>query len=424
VEVRTQSGTLVVLDCGTGAHGLGWSLLASGERAIRGHILITHTHWDHIQGFPFFQPLFQPNNEWDVYAPGGMGQQIEATLAGQMQYTYFPVTMEQLGATIRFHDLVEGTFSLGDVRVTAQYLNHPALTLGYRLEAGGVSLAYCLDHEPHSGRQLASALRSGTTPPLPRIHREEQRHIEFIRGADLVIHDSQYTFKEYPEKVGWGHTPAEWAVDYAVAAGARRLALCHFDPLRDDEDVDRLLDMCRGRLGRNDSALQVLAAAEGQEIDLPEKGLVESNHTHRSPGPSVTAGYAPRAATRTVLIVDDDPDTLRLLQKTLQPEGVRLLTASDGDAALYLARTERPDLLLLDWHLPGKDGIEVCSLLRAEQDLFFQEVPIVLITGRYDLTYAPAGFGAGATDFMVKPFAPAHIRSRVRAWLLRGGERS
>lgn len=99
VEVEDSAGSLLVLDCGTGAHGLGQMLLGSGRHPLRGHVLITHTHWDHIQGFPFFGPLFVPGNEWDVYAPGGMGQQLEATLSGQMQYTYFPVNLVQLFAT-------------------------------------------------------------------------------------------------------------------------------------------------------------------------------------------------------------------------------------------------------------------------------------------------------------------------------------
>src|SRR5499433_2702974 len=117
VEVRTAGGTLIVLDCGSGAYGLGQALLAEASGPLHGHLLISHTHWDHIQGFPFFAPLFVPGNEWDIYAPGSVGQQLETTLAGQMEYTYFPVTLEQLNASIRYHDLVEGQFAIGGVRI-------------------------------------------------------------------------------------------------------------------------------------------------------------------------------------------------------------------------------------------------------------------------------------------------------------------
>ena len=167
VEVRADDGTLIILDCGTGAHELGRSLVASGERPIRGHLLLTHTHWDHIQGLPFFAPLFVPGNEWDVYAPQGLGQRLEDTLAGQMEYAYFPVTLGQLGATIHYHELSEGSFDLGTVQVTAGYMNHPGLALGYRLEAGGVVMVYATDHEPHSRHQseVADTTQAGPDPP-------------------------------------------------------------------------------------------------------------------------------------------------------------------------------------------------------------------------------------------------------------------
>ena len=134
VEVRTDAGTLIVIDCGTGAHDLGRELVASDGAGRRGHLLISHTHWDHIQGLPFFAPLFSPGSRWDVYGPRGVRQSLQETLAGQMRSAYFPVALERLGADIRFHELVEGTLRIGDVRVATRYLNHPALTLGYRLE--------------------------------------------------------------------------------------------------------------------------------------------------------------------------------------------------------------------------------------------------------------------------------------------------
>src|SRR5882724_3500787 len=131
VEVRTADGTLIVLDCGTGAHRLGLALASNG-RPVRGHLL-------------------------------------ERTLAGQMEYTYFPVTLGQLGATIRYHDLTEGSFAIGSVRVVAKYLNHPALALGYRLEVGSVTMVYSVDHEPHAS-DLVGALTA--------VHGEDRRHVE------------------------------------------------------------------------------------------------------------------------------------------------------------------------------------------------------------------------------------------------------
>jgi CheY-like chemotaxis protein len=410
VEVRARDGTLIILDCGTGAHDLGRSLVMSGERPIRGHLLITHTHWDHIQGFPFFAPLFIQGNEWDVYAPQGLGQRVEDILAGQMEYAYFPVTLDQFGATIRYHELAEGSFDLGTVQVTARYLNHPGLALGYRLEAGGIVMVYATDHEPHSRHQPEVADPTQAVP----IHREDRRHVEFLADADLVIHDAQYTLEEYPSKLTWGHSPAELAVDFALAAGVKRLALFHHDPLRDDAAVDQLVEACRQRAAVG--KLDVFAAAEGQTIELAEREAV-TPLVARQPEAAIAKGVG--AASATILLVDDDPDIVRLLTMTLQSEGFRLLSASDGNAALEITRAEKPDLLLLDWKMPGRNGLEVCRALRAESDPDLRNVPVVLLTAQVGEEDTAAGFAAGVTDYVTKPFKPAHIRARVHAWLLR-----
>ena len=158
VEVRAADGTLVVLDCGTGAYALGRELANGRSGPVRGHLLIGHTHWDHIQGFPFFEPLFTPEHRWSVYAPGRSSRQLEETLAGQMAYAYSPINLEALRARVEFQDLAEGSLQLGGIHVQTQYLNHPALTLGYRLEADGATLVYATDHEPHSLHPLAPLL--------------------------------------------------------------------------------------------------------------------------------------------------------------------------------------------------------------------------------------------------------------------------
>ncbi len=178
---------------------------------LRGHLLISHTHWDHIQAIPFFAPLFVPGHEWDVYAPRGLVGSLRETLCGQMQSTYFPVALDQLGATIRYHDLIEGEFSIADIQVRAQYLNHPALTLGYRLEADGAIIVYACDHEPYS-RHLAAG--------HGEISDSDRRHAAFLADADLVIHDAQYTADEYASRIGWGHSTAEYAMYVAQLAGA------------------------------------------------------------------------------------------------------------------------------------------------------------------------------------------------------------
>ena len=266
VEVRSARGTLVIVDCGTGGHSLGQKLMSGGAKGLRGHILISHTHWDHIQGIPFFAPLFAPGNEWDIYGPKGPGQSLREILAGQMQYTYSPITLDQCQAKIRYHDLVEGTFDIDDIKVSTHYLNHPALTLGYRLEADGVAVVYACDHEPHS-RMLATGQGEITGQDL--------RHAEFVSHADLLIHDAQFTAEEYPAKIGWGHSTVEYVVKLSKYAEVKRTALTHHDPLRDDDAIDRLLASIRATLRANASSLDVFAAAEGQVAEVapsPEKG--------------------------------------------------------------------------------------------------------------------------------------------------------
>ena len=128
VEIRTAAGTRLVIDCGTGGHELGQAIMREGGPS-RGHMLISHTHWDHIQGIPFFTPFFVPGHEWDLYAPQGFSESLKDTLAGQMEYTYFPVTPEAFGATVRYNNLGEGRFVIDDIAIQTRYLNHPALAL-------------------------------------------------------------------------------------------------------------------------------------------------------------------------------------------------------------------------------------------------------------------------------------------------------
>ncbi|MEN8182871.1 MAG: response regulator [Myxococcota bacterium] len=415
VEVRADDGTLVVLDCGTGAHALGRELSVSEPGDLHGHLLIGHSHWDHIQGFPFFEPFFRPGGVWEVYAPGGWERQIESTLGGPMAYGYSPITLESLDAAVRYHDLTEGVFEVGAIRVVTQYLHHPALTLGYRLEADGAILVYATDHEPHS-------LHPQGAPPGARpIHHEDQRHVRFLADADLVVHDAQYMLDDFPTRAGWGHTPVERAVDYTLLAGAKRLALFHHDPDRSDDEVDEVC--ARGRAWADEaipagagSTLEVFGAAEGWEIELSGE-----RERRTEPAASALLERRPRSPAR-VLLVDDDPDLRRLLAGTLESEGIAVSKAADGEDALRQARQEPPSLILLDARLPGLPGLEVCRALRGDPDRRLADVPVVMLTGvRLDERDLVEAFEAGATDYLVKPIKPALVRSRVRSWLLRSG---
>jgi CheY-like chemotaxis protein len=253
------------------------------------------------------------------------------------------------------------------------------------------------------------------------VHEEDQGHIRFLQGADLVIHDAQYTLAEYAQKVGWGHSPVEYAIDMAVAAEAKRLALFHHDPLRDDATLERVVDACRQRVAAAHSPLEVFAAAEGQVIDLPEQAIVSTPPSSIAET-SVQAETGTKTPTaQTVLIVDDEPDIVQVVTQALAPEHYRLLAAYDGETALRIARAERPSLIILDWRMPGRDGLEVCRALRAETDPQLRHVPVVLLTAQTEEEHIAAAFAAGVTDYLTKPFKLPYVRSRVRSWLLRTG---
>jgi phosphoribosyl 1,2-cyclic phosphodiesterase len=269
VEVRTRDDELFIIDAGTGIRELGLALM--NEQPVVAHILLSHTHWDHISGFPFFPPAFVPTNTLTIYAARNIDKRLEDVMAGQMEYTYFPVTLGDLPAELNYRELLEETFAIGSAHITTHYLNHTSICMGYRIESHGRSVAYVSDHEPY-GLALF-----GADPPAERIgrglqdgvvHVGDRRLIEWIRGADLVIQDTQYTPEEYPKKIGWGHGSADYVTDVAILAGVRRLALYHHDPLHDDDSIDQIVEYCRARVAEAGAEVEVFAAAEGQELVL------------------------------------------------------------------------------------------------------------------------------------------------------------
>ena len=400
--VRSAKGTLVVLDMGTGAFALGQELAASNT-PIKGHVLISHTHWDHIQGLPFFAPFFRPGNEWDVYAPRGIGSSIRDTLSGQMQYTYFPLELEQLGATIHYHDLVEGTLTLDDIAVETQYLNHPALTLGYKLKADGVTLVHALDHEP-----FAPVLARGSGP----IEGADLRHAEFLTGADLVIHDAQYLADEFGSKAGWGHSTVEYAVHVARAAGVRRLALTHHDPGRSDDAIDALIAERKPR----DGGLEVFAAAEGMVIDLiADKTSVRPDaNGEASDKPPATATTRPAMAGQTVLLTGGDETIKHRLTQILSSDQITVMSLM-VDQVLTAVQRENPALLIIAASQDDGVAAELVSAIRKLPEPGLS-LPIIL-AGPGDHREEDAALGV--TDRLIEPFTDNYARTRLRAWLMR-----
>jgi phosphoribosyl 1,2-cyclic phosphodiesterase/CheY-like chemotaxis protein len=405
VEVRTASGVLIVLDCGTGAHGLGQALLAEPQGPRRGHVLISHTHWDHIQGLPFLAPLFDPAFEWDIYGPRGLGPSIRETLAGQMQYTYFPITIEQFAAKVRYHDLVEGTFEIDDVRIAAHYMNHPALTLGYRIEADGATVVYATDHEPHS-----PDLAHGERPPQSA---DECRYADFVEGADLLIHDAQFTLGEYDRHRGWGHSPVEFAVDLAAAGKVHRLALYHHDPLRDDAGVDAIVEQARQRA--NGTGVEVFGAAEGLTVELQaDPDARPMAEAAAAVGPRVLASPLDR-----VVLMAVEPGPAGVLAAAVRADGGQLVDVVEPAALLRSVAELEPLLVVVQRVFGGRDALELCRAVRA-LDIPGETAPsFVVVASREDEMDIEAGTEAGVTDWLLWPFKETYARTRMHCWMLR-----
>jgi CheY-like chemotaxis protein/phosphoribosyl 1,2-cyclic phosphodiesterase len=410
VQLTTASGALLIFDCGTGASRLAGALMAGGKKPIDANILLGHTHWDHIQGFPFFIPAFIPGNTVAIHGPEGSRGSLHHVLAGQMEFTYFPIELNQLPAAITYHDLNEGIHTIGGVRVAAQFLNHPAMTLGYRVEADGVAVVYLVDHEPFADELWRAGAEPGRIDSI--LHDGDRRHAAFMEGADLVIHDAQYTPEEYPAKKTWGHSTYEYVVQIAAAAGVRRVALTHHDPGHDDDFVREIESKARALARTLPGDLEVFCAYEGCEIALQPRSTFTP---FIAPEPFQSSVAEQRF---NILAVDDHPDTLTLVVRALQTEDQYTVSkATSGAEALAMIDSHLPDLVVLDYKMKGMDGMAVVQALRSNPAT--QSLPVLMLTSMADEPSTRAGFDAGVTDYVTKPFSIPQLTARVRACLAR-----
>ncbi len=258
VEVEANN-TLFIADAGTGLRELGLDLQNRRSGPVEAHLLFSHTHWDHIQGFPFFLPAYQATTRMHVYEISRSDDRFAKLLLGQMRSEYFPVAFSDLGGSIVPQHFTHGRTEVANVRLQTLEQTHPGRSFAYRFETQGQCVVYATDNELDLALQNAEEV--SRDPEVPRQCPEE--YLRFIAESDLLIADAQYTDEEYPKKVGWGHSRVNTIVDAAVQAGVRQLALYHHDPLHSDDQVDAILEAARKRVALRGSSLSVFAAREG-----------------------------------------------------------------------------------------------------------------------------------------------------------------
>jgi phosphoribosyl 1,2-cyclic phosphodiesterase len=252
VEVRCGTD-VIILDAGTGLRKLGQSLLEEFKRQpLNLTLLLSHTHWDHIQGLPFFAPIYESRCRLRILGCEGARKGLIAALTGQMESTYFPVPFSKLPSNIEIEELRDFNFAIGPVLVRAHRANHPGVTVGYRLFSPDGVVVFFPDTEPRHGV-------------------EDREMIEFIRDADVLILDSQYDRAEYKKHTGWGHGCVDDSVALALKAGVKKLVLFHHDPDHDDQKLDEFVKYARRLVVKAKGKLKVEAAREGLVIQLGGK---------------------------------------------------------------------------------------------------------------------------------------------------------
>jgi phosphoribosyl 1,2-cyclic phosphodiesterase len=259
LELRSGSGALVVLDAGTGARALGIHLVAEARGVpITGDVFVTHLHWDHVQGIPFFEPLFSHGNRFVIHGPRALDGLLEQAVRAQMASPYFPVSFDTLPAQVTFAAIPEvglvDRATLG-YAVRAFDVRHPDHAVGYRVTCteSARAMAYVPDNEIACGASD---------------ERWRDRLLDHLRGAELLVHDAMYSADEVGLRRGWGHSSHVEATALAIDAGVATLALFHHHPDRSDAEIDALVGECERLVSARGSSLRVIAAAEGLVLDV------------------------------------------------------------------------------------------------------------------------------------------------------------
>lgn len=267
IEIVTNNGDTIIIDAGTGIRSLGLELMKS--LPVTCSVFITHTHWDHIQGLPFFIPLFVPGNNVNFYGSFDPvnNKDLKEILSSQMQYCYFPVRENELKANLSYNNIKEGqVIEVGTAKVTSILMNHPVLNFGYKIEADGQKFFFTGDHEP--ALNIYDPEDEEYEAYQQIISEQEQVIIDFIQDVNCAVIDSQYTIEEYKTKAGWGHSTYYGGMHMAERANINNLYLTHHDPERKDSELDEIYQQLLSYKKENSYKTNVQLAQENIELDL------------------------------------------------------------------------------------------------------------------------------------------------------------
>lgn len=267
IEIRTDANELIILDGGSGIFPLAQTLL--GEMPVTANVFVTHSHWDHIQGLPFFIPIFIPGNRLRLHGAYDFvsGRGVEQVMDVQLQYSFFPIREAEMKASIEYFTLSPGqVVQLGSATVTAVLLNHPVINFGYRIDVNGKSVFFTGDHEPYYN--IYDPADESFQEYQALIEEKEQSIVEALSGVDVLIADTSYTVEEYPAKKGWGHGTYDSAIALAKKAGAKILYCTHHEPTRSDAALEQEFDKVLARHPRQKGDPEYRLAREGEEIEI------------------------------------------------------------------------------------------------------------------------------------------------------------
>ena len=258
IELRFNEDKFFILDAGSGLRELGLDLLKSGKN-LQAHLFISHMHWDHIQGIPFFVPALLPGNEFIFHGAEDPSKSLKDILESQMNPINFPISMEQMASNLNYEAFDVGSYEVEGIKIETMQLNHPGNALGYKFYINDKTVVYISDNEPTAEEY---------DPENSRVLEFNKTLLNFTKDADVLINDAQYTPEEFKTRVTWGHSPYDFTVNLAITSNVKQLVIFHHDPVHNDEFVDDMIMAAKNIVKTAESKLEIIGAKEGLEISL------------------------------------------------------------------------------------------------------------------------------------------------------------